>query len=361
MGLGDLFGNIPIVGGLIGGQSGGAQPSATPLSGGAYPGYPQTQGPTAYPGWPIPQPGPEPTYKFNGDFSQPGAAEKYQAQTQGNFTAPTASGGYWADNKDKFGAPGKGDQFWEQGQGMFNEHKANPVSQNAQGAYNQFQASAPADTSPYYDLAAKKLQNQMQGAAAASGMAGGSVARGQMLDSLAGLRGQEALANANYGLQRGQTAGNLASGADASSRGASQDQLGWMNGLGNLGMGIDQSHLAGLSAGMGAAGQADQTGLAAIMGGQQGANAAQAAARTRGQDYFGNQLQLGQIGAGIVGNTYAQQLEADRAAFAALQDARMGLPREQLNQSLNGRQSSQQGIKDGVGVVGSFMGGLGGM
>jgi hypothetical protein len=159
-------------------------------------------------------------------------------------------------------------------------------------------------------------------------------------------------------LNRGQVAGSLGSAADTSSRGINQNQLGWMQGLGSLGLGLQNSDLNRLMTGMNAAGGVDQSSLSQLMSGMGAAGQAQNALANRGQNYFNNQMGLGQQQAGILGNTYGQMLGVDQGLFGDQQQALLGLPREQLNQSINGRASSEEGIGNLAGLAGSFMGGM---
>lgn len=351
----DALGGLPLVGGLFGGGGGGGSAPA-PQQTAAWPGYPQTQGPGAYPGWPVPAAGQQPSYQFKGDLGGPGAAENYFAQNQGKFGAPTATSQYWGQNQEKFGKPGQGDQFWNQAQGMFNTQK--PGSNNAQSAYDQFQSSAPANTDPFYQHAIDRTTAHLNNQAGARGQFNSTGALQTIGDATANLRGQQAQADAQYGLNRGQVAGSLASGADLSSRGINQNQLGWMQGLGSLGLGLQNSDLNRLMTGMNAAGGVDQTGLAQIMSGMNAAGQAQNALRNRGQDYFGNMMGIGGAQSNIYGNTYGQMLGNDQRLFDDYQQALLGLPREQLNQSLNGRASTEQGIGNLAGLAGNFLGGI---
>lgn len=366
---GGAMGGLPGggMGGLVQrgmGMLGGGQPAPQGYPG-AVPGYPQTQGPSAYPGYPVPQqPGPHPTYNFQGDQSGPGAAEQFYAQNQGRFTQPTQASGYWSQNQQRFGQPGQGDQFWNQAQGMFNEHRAGgKPSNNAQTAFDQFQAQTPANTSPYYQRASDLATHKLQNAQAAQGILGSSVGTQQIADAQANLLGQQALADANYGLQRGATAGNLASGADLSSRGASQDALGWLGGLGQLALGTQAGDTSRMLAGGQLANLSDQGGLAQLMSGMNAAQGAQGALRNRAQDYFNNTMGLGGAEAGILGNNYGQALQNNQALFMAQLEAQLAPYREQLNQSLNGRASSEQGLGNLMSMAGSLKsaGGLGGL
>lgn len=356
-GLGGMLGGLPIVGGMFGGGGGQQQPQTDYGANGTAPpwaGYSQTQGATSYPGWPVPGPGPQPTYDFHGDVSKPGALESYQADTAGKFTQPTNSQNYWNQTSSTFDKPGAGDQFWNQAQGAFNSKKS--PTDNAQGAYDQFQKSTPADTSPYYNHALDTAENSLQRQAANSGLLGSSGTVAKAGDVAANIAGQKALADANYGLQRGSLGGSLASSADTSSRGLSQDQLSWLSGLGGLGLGVQNADLARTMAGGNLAGQADQTGLASLMGGGSLAGGAENALRQRAQDYFNNQNQLGMEQSGILGNGYGGLLGSDQNNFDMVQQALMGWPTEAQNQSINGQQRSEQGIMNLFSTAGKMFG-----
>lgn len=348
-----LVGGLPVVGDMLGGSKGGQQQA--PQQAPQYPGFPQMGGPNSYPGWPVPGPGPNPTYNFQGDQSKPGAAESYFSDNKDKFGAPTATSQYWGQNQGKFGQPGQGDQFWNQAQGMFNTQK--PGSNNAQSAFDQFQGSAPANTDPFYSRAVQQTTNHLNNQAAARGQFNSTGALQTIGDATANLRGQQAQADAQYGLNRGQVAGSLGSAADTSSRGINQNQLGWMQGLGSLGLGLQNSDLSRLMTGMNAAGGVDQTNLAQIMAGQGAAGQAQQALANRGQNYFNNLNQMGGQQAGVLGNTYGAMLGNDQKLFDDYQQALLGLPREQLNQSIGGRKNTEEGIGNLAGIMGSFMGG----
>jgi|GEM_PF-4977575 len=176
------------------------------------------------------QPFSQPNTSFTGDLSQPGAAEQYFGQNQGQFNAPNALSQYWGGVSGQF---------------------ANPQGNNANQAYQQFQASQPQDMSSYYDNAVSSTNADLSKQAAAQGLSGSSAAMGQIATADQTLRGQEAQANAQYGLQRGQLGGQLAGQADQST--AQTLGLG-----GQLAGNTASQGLQGLTAGMGAASNAEQ-------------------------------------------------------------------------------------------------------
>ena len=168
----------------------------------------------------------DPNAPANASISSP----TYSSQDNGvSLTGP--QGGDYGYNA---AAPGAGENYANSALNYYGAGNIPGATQNTQGAYQQFQQSTPADTSPYYNEAMRESNNAINTAAAARGSLGSSGAVGQIASADANITGQEALANANYGLQRAQTAGSLASGADQSSVAASNNQLGWTQGLGQL-------------------------------------------------------------------------------------------------------------------------------
>lgn len=131
-------------------------------------------------------------------------------------------------------APGQGEQYASAALGYYGAGNIPGVSNNQQSNYQQFQQSTPADTSSYYANAQRLQDNDINKQMAARGQFGSSNAVGQISNADTNLAAQQANANAQYGLQRAQLGGSLAGGADAQSNAASQNQLGWTQGLGNL-------------------------------------------------------------------------------------------------------------------------------
>lgn len=360
----DALSSIPIVGGLFGGGGGGSSaPQQNPNMGSAlgsapmpspnYPGY----GPQAFPGWPVPAPMSTPQAPpFKGDLSNPGAAESFFNQNMSRFTGTGPGQQYAGNAADKLGQKGSGADYWQGVQGAFNAPKA--VAQNAQGAYNQFQNSTPADTSSYYNQAVTNANKDVNNQMAARGLYNSSAATNQLATTDANIRAQQAQEDAQYGLQRAGLGGSLASGADTSSRGASQDMLSWLGtggqlanqlqnlntnqfmNLGNMGLAMNQGDLSRLGAGMNAA------------------EGAQQALAQRGQNYFNNTMGLSQANAGGLTGIYGQGLQNDQALQDQQIATMLGLNQNDLTQSLNDRASTEQGIGNFFGLAGKFMGGM---
>ena len=352
-GLGGMLGGLPLVGGFLGGGGGGsANPAAVPSAWLSTAGMP-TPGTPGYPIQPIPGQG-QTTYNFQGDLSTPGTAENFFAQNGGKFSQPTAAGVYWNQNAPKFSAPGQGEQYWNQVAGRFNAPKA--VAQNAQGAYDQFQRTAPQDLSPYYDNAIRKATAGVNNAYGARGMFDSSAALQAGQDATTNLLAQQAKDNADYGLQRANTAGTLAQGADTSSRGASQDLLSWLSGGGQMANASDATSLARLLGGMNAAQGADSADLSKLVAGMGAASTAQNALQDRAQGYYNNLMGLGSAQANAMGSMYGPMISGDMGMLDQAIQASLGYPREALNQSISGRQQSEQGIGNLFGLIGGAKG-----
>lgn len=355
-GTANLLQGLPIVGGFFG-QPGSATPGAIPQGWMNTAGL-QQPGTGTYPVQPQAAPA---GLSFTGDLSKPGAAEDFFAANQGKFGMPGNKniGDYWQQNQSKFAAPGQGEQYWNKVAGNFNSPQR--VAQNAQGAYTQFQQSTPQSTAPFYDRAVQQATNALNRQAAATGQLGSSFANGQVADAAANLYGQQALNDANYGLQRAQTAGQLSQGADTSSRGASQDFLSWLTNGGQLSNQVDSNTLARLMGGGALAGNVDQGGQSGLLNGMQAANLAQSAEQARAQQYFNNTMGLGSAQAQAEMGMYLPMIQADLGMLDASQQAALGYPKEGLAQSVNGRASSEQGIGNFMGLGGKFFGGMMGM
>lgn len=109
------------------------------------------------------------------------------------------------------------------------------TAQNAQGAYDEFNRSTPADMSSYYNNASRNSANRINTEMAARGSYGSSNAVGVLGNAETNLRAQQAKDEASYGLQRAGLRGTLAGGADQSSLAHSADERNWVGALSDLG------------------------------------------------------------------------------------------------------------------------------
>lgn len=231
------------------------------------------------------------------DFTQPGALEAYQKQTAGYFQQPTLSEMFAKDQLARGAGPG--------------------VSNRADQAFQTFSGSTPANMDPYYENERRKATEAINKTMAARGAYGSSAANDMIGEAYTNLAADAAKANAQYGLQRAGLLGSLAQGADQSSLAGSTDRRNWMGALGSL------------------AGGADAAGLSRVIGGANVASAAQGAQRTRGQDAFNNQLQMGDRMSGIMGEGYNGLFGMDADLFKTAIGLNTGTASEGYSQASN--------------------------
>lgn len=263
--------------------------------------------------------GPDPNFNFSG----PGYGENYFQQHQGQFNQPTAAGSYF-----------------NQVRGQAQNHPQG--TNNSQTEYNNFNRpdiAAGPGLDPYYQRAAGRLTEGLNQQSAARGMFGSSQAMDQLSEGLGGLAAQQANREADYALQRlgeqrawEQLGGSLAGQADANSRANSQNELGWLTGMGGL------------------AGQADQSFLNQLMGGGNMALAAQEAMRGRGQDYFNNTMGPALAMAGMSNQAYTDMFNADAQNMMNALMMETGLAEAALSGSLynQGRQKDDASWAKGM-------------
>lgn len=312
-GVGNLVGQVPIVGGLaqgalgtVGGMFGGGgqpaggygAPSGYP---GGYGGYPAPGG-SPYGGGAPPAGNP-----MQGlDFTKQGAGESFYGQNQSQYTAPGMGERYSANVMDRYGAGTPG------------------VTNNAATQYSSFQQNQPnlsQNLDPYYNNAIRRGEEDIRTNMASKGAYGSSTADDQTRELVTNLRAEQANREGQYGLERAgelrnwqATGGALASGADSSSRGASDNERGWVSTLGDI---------AGAGQGM-AMGRLGQ--------GMNAATTAQGLQRNRGQDYFNNAATTGGAMAGIMGPAYESMISGDVDAMGNQIGLSTGLGAEALNQ-----------------------------
>jgi len=281
------------------------------------------------------------------DMTKQGAAEKYFKDFGEGFTGPTMSQGFAANTFNKFGenqpgvtqnagaAYGKIEGAGMPGnvQGVFDETRTGVPAAEGRGALQDFRANVSANMDPYYADASRKAGERIDRSFGARGMYGSSAALDARREMETELAGQQAKEEAQYGLQRAGLGGTLAgqvdstalarsgllgtlggsadaatqarlglmssagSAADASSQAASQNLQGWQRTLSDLFNTTDQGRVAALTAGMGAAGSAQDM------------------QRRRGQDAFGNEMAMGNAMSGTMGSAYDAMIGRDQTAL----------------------------------------------
>ncbi len=333
-----------------------ARPSATPYgycgapdgrgrtSGGAFRNFEEEMraknGPASPPQSVVPDPRQQPTYNFKGSAATPGYMEQFYEQNKDAFSQPSALQGFW---QDYFGPSGRGQQHWEGLAGGY--ESAKNLGNNAQDAYNSFKASVPADTSPYYDYAADRATKEINAAAAGRGMLNSSGSLQQIVDAQSQLRGQQAQADAAYGLQRAGLMGNMGAAADNSGRANNQAIMSWLQGMGDF---------TGQNAQI--ANQIDQQRLNQVMGMAGVAGNAQDAFRTRYMDHINNLMGYAGATGGVIGAGYSGMADAEKEAWMQAQEAALAKAGGKAADIINNRASTEAGITNLASIWSAGMG-----
>lgn len=233
----------------------------------------------------------------------------YQKQLDSlNQAGPGAGESYYSDNKGVWGSPSGGEvNNW----GLVNNY-SNPgnrpaTSTNTNDWFSQYQSNMPSiDSEPgfgaYYDNAKNRAAESINQAMAARGAYGSSAANDQTARAFTDLEADRAKNEANYNLQRlGEQrgwqglGGQLAGQADQNNLARNQNEQQWASLLSSLG--LDASRL----------------GLQRTNAGMDAASNAQNLQRNRGNDYFSQQLQLGDRMSGILAQGLYPAVDNDGA------------------------------------------------
>lgn len=208
-----------------------------------------------------------------GDFNMqgPGAAESAYNAYMPSYQAPGAGMQWWQQNQGQFGQPGASEDYFQNTRQQYQD----PT--NAQGYYSDWNDKSEglsADMAPYYDRAKERSTADLDKAFAARGMFGSSASTDAVGQAVTDLEAQRAKDEAQYGLERAAEqrawsglGGTLASAADSSNlgyltagQGAASDaqnaQLARLLGAGGMAQGFDAGQLNRMNAGMNAAGLA---------------------------------------------------------------------------------------------------------
>lgn len=231
-----------------------------------------------------------------------------------------------------------GEQQWDAMKGQFNAPGAGQSSNNAQTMFDQYQGTQrnlPADAglSGYYDNAVQHATGDINKQLASRGLFGSSEGLNQLGHATTDLRAEEANRNADYRLKTDAAnqawtglGGNLAGGADASSRQGSQNELSWLN------------------------------------AGMQNALGAEGARTERTQNFFNNTILPAQMQAGMQTDAYNQMQQGDQDYFGNSIMFGTGMADDFVNRSDRQQQQNRQGLGDFMSMgFGSILGGgLGG-
>lgn len=238
--------------------------------------------------WPstVTQKPADPSPYSSGPGLQPGQAQPQLSSL--NESGPTDAKKFFDANSGVWQSPSYGEVNTQGIVSNYSDPSNRPaVSNDSQNWFQQYAGAMPniatdPGLDPYYNNAEKRSTEGINQAVAARGAYGSSAANDQISRGITDLEADKAQHEAQYNLQRlGEQraweglGGQLAGGADASSVAQSQDQQHWADLLSKLG--IDASRL----------------GLDRTNAGADAAGNATGAERTRGQDYFNDQLAMG--------------------------------------------------------------------
>lgn len=229
------------------------------------------------------------------DFMRPGALETFQKE-HGN--QPLEQSGYanWLDKN------------------RIDPNKQTMTQDFASRTLGQGHGVGDADFDKYYDRSEQNATQKLNDQLSARGTYGSSVGLGQIGSMLADMEGNRARDKAQYGLQRSaddrgwtETQGGLASSADTS--------------------GLNQWAVAGGAEAKASSEANDRWGMA-----MSAADQAQGAQRTRGQDFFNNNLSMGNALSGTAGSSYDAALAQDQGLVDAVISLGLGKDAESVAQ-----------------------------
>ncbi len=266
-------------------------------------------------------------------YSVPGL-EAGQSQSQfqgGDFTQYGPAEQQWQNSQGFYNTPGKGETSAYGTQSQYAQSGTPGLSNNSQSWFDQYKGQMPNISSEpgldgYYDVAKQRAAESIDQAAAARGSYGSSSAIDQNARAFADLEGQKAKDEANYNLARlgeqrawQSAGGQLAGQADANARGNSQMEQQWQQFLSGLGLDADRLGLSRQNAGMDAA------------------NAAGGAERNRFQDYFNNQLALGDRLSGVTERGLYPALDNDAAMVEKVLSGEVSIDQATVNMDANAK------------------------
>lgn len=243
--------------------------------------------------------------------AQPAGIQEGQAQSHMsslNMSGPGAGEQYYANNSGAWQSPSFGEVNNQGLVGQYSDPNARPATtQNSQDWFNQYKGSMPSISAEpgfgaYFENAKNRAAESINQAMAARGAYGSSAANDQTARAFTDLEGQRALKEADYNLARlGEQrawqglGGQMAGQADTMGLNLNQNERQWADLLSKLGMDASQLGLQRTNAGMDAA-----------LGGQ-------AAQRARGNDYFNQQMAMGDRMADLYKTVVLPGLDNDAA------------------------------------------------
>lgn len=215
------------------------------------------------------------------DMMKPGINERFMSANGNNLLTGSPAGDFWSQYGSSMMQPGMTQSY-------------------AKDQLSRTPNLPDANLDAYYDRAEQNATTKLSAAQASRGAYGSSVGVGQVGSMLADLGAQRVKDQAQYGLDR--------SALDRS----------WMTARGDLASAADGDAVRRFAAAGSAAATADDAAVNRWKTTQQGAESAQGSARTRGQDFFTNNLNMGDRLSGVVGDSFEQGSVQDQGIFDAI-------------------------------------------
>lgn len=229
------------------------------------------------------------------DMMKPGANEAWNAQ---HGTKPLEQSGY-AD--------------WLE-QNRMDPNKTTMQQDFATRTLGQSHGVGDADFDKYYDRSEQNATQKLNDQLSARGTYGSSVGLGQIGSMLADMEGNRARDKAQYGLSR------------------SADDRGWTSAQGDLAAGADSSGIQRWATAADAEAGASKESLDRWKASQGAAESAQGSQRTRGQDFFNNNMSIGGALSDTAGKTYDTALVQDQGLVDAVISLGLGKDAESVAQ-----------------------------
>lgn len=289
----------------------------------------------------APPPAPPP---LTGDFDQTkaGIGETGAAAAGTALMAPTTGENWFGAHTSQWDAPNAATGYWEGVAGKWNG--GTPlVSNNAQGAYDLYMKNMPtispdANMGGFYDNARTRQAQEMNTQLGARGAFNSSAALDKIAQGQAALNATQAKDEAQYGLDRASTMGDLyskggvmARGADASSLEGADFQRSWIDTMGDLASSADDSTLGFLKGGQDAAEGVTSGTVDSLTAAATAALGSQGARDSRIQGAFTNINKLGEQLAGVATDAYTRIISGDQALMDAALSGKVAQVAEALN------------------------------
>lgn len=311
--------------------------------------------PTTAPSWLQPSSGGNSGGAAQSWGSPPAGLQQGQAQSHLsslNTSGPGTGESYYGQNAGVWQSPSFGEVNNQGLVGQYSDpNNRSATTDNSGNWFNQYQGAMPNISSEpgfgaYFDNAKNRAAESINQAMAARGAYGSSAANDQTARAFTDLEGQRALKEADYNLQRlgeqrgwQSLGGQLAGQADTNSLNNANNERQWTQLLSQLGL------------------DASQLGLSRTNAGMDAALAAQGAQRTRGQDYFNNQMSMGDRMADLYKSTVLPGLDNDAAMMEQASSGGIAAGNQAANNERTNTQDTLGYTNTAANLYNSFYGG----